>query len=195
MRLARGKSFCIVILVMVGWLASAEAWAHRDRGPNDPCRRQLGESLLHLTLYQPQFDPAGEYCEEVPRAGRTILVVDVTPGELREVPMSLEVLATSNSGHPRPILSLPPQIYERGIVDTEVVLSEGTNYIARVVVELGAGREAQLLSFPIQVVAWYRAMLIPALVVAALLALTAISIIRYYVASRQEESFAEGYAE
>ena len=76
----------------------AAAWAHRDRGPDDPCRKQIGDSLLHLTLYQPHFDPDAEYCEEVPRAGRTVVVVDVTAGELRQVPISVEVVAGSESG-------------------------------------------------------------------------------------------------
>ena len=98
---------CLIILAVVGWLTSVEAWAHRDRGPDDPCRRQIGDSLLHLTLYQPQFDPAGEYCEEVPRAGKTIMVVDVTAGELRRTPMSLEVIETALSGQSQTVLSLP----------------------------------------------------------------------------------------
>ena len=34
--------------------------AHRDRGPNDACRREIGASLLHITLYQTQFDPVAE---------------------------------------------------------------------------------------------------------------------------------------
>ena len=185
MCVASRRFFYIVLLVTAGWLMTSEARAHRDRGPNDPCRRQLGASLLHLTLYQPQFDPDGEYCEEVPREGKTIMVVDVTAGELRQVPMSLEVVMASASGQPRTILSVPAKIYERGVADTEVVLDEGSAYVAHVVLELGADKEPQLLSFPIRVVAWYRVMLMPALIVAALLALTAISVIRYQGASRQ----------
>jgi hypothetical protein len=72
-----------------------------------------------------------------------------------------------------------------------VVLTEGRDYVVRVVLELGADREPQLLSFPIQVAAWYKAMIAPALIVVALLAFTAISVIRYYVVSRQEETRAE----
>lgn len=185
----------LATLGMVGWLITAEAWAHRDRGPDDPCRRQLGAELLHLTLYQPQFDPSAEYCEEVPRAGRTVLVVDVTPGELREVPMGLEVVAASDSGQSRTLLEVPPQIYERGVVDTEVVLNAGNEYLVRVGLELGADTQPQLLSFPIQVAAWYRALIMPALIVAALLILTILSVLRYYVVSRQNEALDEALAE
>jgi hypothetical protein len=187
---ASRRFFCIVILATVGWLVAATAWAHRDRGPNDPCRRQLGASLLHLTLYQPQFDPDAEYCEEVPREGKTILVVDVTAGELRQIPISLEVVADGDAAQSHSILSLPPKIYEQGVADTEVTLNAGSDYIVRVVLAVGAGQEPQVLSFPIRVAAWYRAMIMPALVVAALLALTTISVIRYYLSSRQNKAVA-----
>ncbi|MEW6299307.1 MAG: hypothetical protein AB1671_16470 [Thermodesulfobacteriota bacterium] len=172
-------------------MMTSEAWSHRDRGPNDPCRRQLGASVLHLTLYQPQFDPVGEYCDEVPREGKTIVVVDVSPGELRRVPMSLEVVAAGESGTPRVVLSVPPKVYQRGVVDAEVTLHAGSDYVARVVVGQSPNGAPQSLVFPIRVAAWYRALITPALIVAALLALTAISVIRYYVSSRQVESFAE----
>lgn len=187
-RRAGHKFFCLMLLATAGWMITSRAWAHRDRGPDDPCRRQLGASLLHLTLYQPQFDPDGEYCEEVPRTGKTIMIVDVTAGELRATPMSLEVIAASDSGQSRTVLSVPPKVYARGVLDAEVVLSEGNNYVARVMVDLGAGKEPQLLSFPIQVAAWYRAMLTPALLVVGVLAFIAISVVRYQLVSKQQES-------
>lgn len=187
-RMASRKFFYLVMLATAGWMMTAKAWAHRDRGPDDPCRRQLGASLLHLTLYQPQFDPDAEYCDEVPRSGKTIVVVDVTAGELRAAPMSLEVIAASDSGQSRTVLSVPPKIYERGVVDTEVILNEGGDYVARVVVKLDADKEPQLFSFPIRVAAWYRAMMMPALLAVGVLAFIVISVIRYQVASRQQES-------
>lgn len=169
-------------------MITAKAWAHRDRGPNDPCRKQIGASLLHLTLYQPHFDPDAEYCEEVPRAGKTIVVVDVTEGELRQVPLSLEMMAANAQGQSRTVLSLSPQVYQRGVVATEVTLDEGSDYVARVVVDLGAEKGSQSLSFPIQVAAWYRAMIKSMLIVIGLLTVIAISVIRYYVTSRQDET-------
>jgi pyridoxine/pyridoxamine 5'-phosphate oxidase len=47
-----------------------------------------------------------------------------------------------------------------------------------------------VLVFPIRVAAWYRAMLVPALLVVGLLALIVMSVIRYYAATRQDESLA-----
>ena len=190
MHTLNSKLFYLITLTMVGWMMSAEAWAHRDRGPNDPCRRQIGDSLLHLTLYQPQFDPIAEYCVEAPRTGKTVMVVDVTDGELRQTPIGLEVIETGVSGQSHIVQSLPAKVYELGVVDTEVLLTEGNDYVVRVTLELGSGRQAQVLVFPIRVAAWYRAMLMPALIVVGLLALTAISVIRYYVIARQDESLA-----
>ena len=180
MCMASRRFFCTVILATAGWMMTAEAWAHRGGGPDDPCERRLGTSLLHLTLYQPQFDPDAEYCNEVPREGKTIVVVDVSADELRQVPLSLKVVAASDSGQLHTILSVPPQIYRRGVADAEVTLNAGSDYVARVVVEQGVNREPQLLSFPIRVAAWYRAIIVPALIVTAVLALTAISVIRHY---------------
>ena len=148
---------------------AVEAQAHRDRGPNDTCRREIGASLLHITLYQTQFDPVAEYCEEVPRAGKAFMVVDVTPGQLRAVPLGLEIIATNESGQSQAVVSVPPQVYERGVVNTEVVFSEDKEYVARVRVELEEGKAPQLLAFPIQVAAWYKAMIVPGLVVGGVL--------------------------
>jgi hypothetical protein len=180
----------MAVVAVVGWLTTFEAFAHRDRGPDDPCRRQVGDSLLHLTLYQPQFDPAGEYCEEVPRAGKTIVVVDFTAGALRETPLSLEVVETPLSGKPQTVLSLPAKTYSLGMADTEALLNDGNDYLVRVLLETGSDSKSDVLDFPIRVAAWYRAMVLPALLVLGLLALTAISVVHYYVTARQDQSLA-----
>lgn len=190
MHMARRGFFRTILLIMAGIIGmmTATAWAHRDRGPNDPCRKQIGASFLHLTLYQPHFDPDAEYCEELPRAGKTVVVVDVTAGELRQTPISVEVVAVNAAGESRTALSLPPQVYPGGIADSEMVFDEGNKYLTRVTVDLGAGKEPQLLSFPIGVTAWYVAMVKPALMVVGVLAFIGISFIRYQITSRQQTS-------
>lgn len=193
MHVAKRGFFRMVLLIMAGMIGTigmmaVTAWAHRDRGPNDPCRKTIGASLLHLTLYQPHFDPDAEYCEELPRAGKTVVVVDVTEGELRQAPISVEVVAVNAAGESRSVLRIPPQVYPRGVADSEMVFEEGNNYLAHVTVDLGAGKEPQLLSFPIGVTAWYVAMVKPALMVVGVLAFIGISFIRYQITSRQQQS-------
>src|SRR5271167_1519924 len=68
------------------------ALAHRFGGPNDPCERKIGSALIHITLYQPEFDPDAEYCDQVPRAGNTVLVVDVLGDDLRRLPLGVRIL-------------------------------------------------------------------------------------------------------
>ena len=192
MRMTSRRLFDVLIATMAGLMMVTVAWAHRDRGPNDPCRKQLGDALLHLTLYQPHFDPDAEYCEELPRAGKTVMVVDVTAGVLREVPISVELIASDTSGRSRSVLSLPPKILERGVADAEVVFDDGNSYVAQVVVDLGAGKKPQEFSFPILVAPWYTAMVKPALMVLGLLVVTVISVVRYQISARQQETSSVG---
>jgi len=121
-RHASTNAVFIIVLLTVIALAPAIVWAHRFGGPNDPCERKIGASFIHITLYQPQFDPDAEYCDVVPREGNTVLVVDVLGDDLRKVPMGLEVIATGDSQAPRTILSVPATIYRRGVADVQVLL-------------------------------------------------------------------------
>ena len=171
----------IVLMIVIGWLLQGVAFAHRFGGPNDPCERKLGTSLIHITLYQPQFDPDAEYCDQVPRAGNTVLVVDVLGDELRQLPLGLRILATRKARPQRTVLSIPPKIYRRGVADAQVMLSGGGAYVTQIT--LGEGAAQQILSFPIRVAAWYRPLIVPFLIVLAVIAFIAISMIRYYLTS------------
>jgi hypothetical protein len=174
----RAELVLIALIATAGCLLSTDALAHRGGGPNDPCERRLGASLVHLTLYQPNFDPDAEYCNEVPREGKTVVVVDIEGDRIRQTPIALEMIASDGSGL-RKILSLPPRIYRRGVADAEVTLDSGSDYVARVVL-LDATKTAILLTFPIRVGAWYRPIIVPALIILAVLGLTAVPIVRHY---------------
>ncbi len=178
MRLLIALARAAVVCSLVGGLAPP-AWAHRFGGPNDPCERKVGRSLIHITLYQPQFDPDAEYCDDIPREGNIVLVVDTFGDDLRKVPIGLQIVSVGENGAQRLVASIPPAIYRRGVVDTQVMLAAGSRYVARVSV---AGDTAQPLvfSFPIRVRAWYRGLIVPVLMVLGVLAIVAISFVRYY---------------
>lgn len=57
----------------------------------DTCVRQIGENMVHLNTYQPQFDRGGHYCTEIPMAGDTYLVVDLIDLALRDMPVGMKV--------------------------------------------------------------------------------------------------------
>ena len=169
-----------VALLCVLWLGAASpAHAHKFGGPNDPCERKLGAALIHITLYQPQFDPDAEYCDEVPREGNTVFVLDTLGDELRRVPIGVRIFAIGRDGSKHLAVSLAPAVYPRGVVDTQVNLAEGFGYLATVSIGSPGAVRASEYSFPIRVRAWYRALVMPFLLVLGVLALVAISIIRY----------------
>jgi protein SCO1/2 len=176
---------CFLLALFVGWFPQGVAFAHRFGGPNDPCERKIGNSLIHITLYQPQFDPDAEYCDQIPRAGNTVLVVDVLGDDLRRLPLGIRVFANGAG----PVLSLPPKVYRRGVADAQVILDDNSAYVTQI--SLGEGASQQVLSFPVRVAAWYRPLIKPALILLAVFVLIAISMIRYFMTSAQYEPMLE----
>ena len=179
----------IALTILVGSLHAGVAYAHRFGGMNDPCERKLGSSLIHITLYQPQFNPDAEYCDQIPRAGNTVLVVDVLGDDLRKEAIGLQVLAIRDSQPHQVILSIPPKVYRRGVADAQVVLDDGASYLTQVTI--GAGAAQQILSFKIRVSEWYQPFIVPGLVVLGLIGLITISMLRYYLASSNSEPVLE----
>jgi len=167
----------VALLCVLWWGAASPAHAHKFGGPNDPCERKLGAALIHITLYQPQFDPDAEYCDEIPREGNTVFVLDTLGDELRREPIGVRIFAIGRDGSKHLAVSLAPAVYPRGVVDTQVDMAEGFGYLATV--SIGTPGKASEYSFPIRIRAWYRALVMPILLVLGILALVAISIIRY----------------
>jgi cytochrome oxidase Cu insertion factor (SCO1/SenC/PrrC family) len=176
---AIARRWRVALLCGLCWAAASPAHAHKFGGPNDPCERKLGTALIHITLYQPQFDPDAEYCDEVPREGNTVFVLDTLGDELRRAPIGVRIFAISRDGSRHLAVSLAPAVYPRGVVDTQVNLAEGFGYLASVSIGSRDGVKAAEYSFPIRVRAWYRALVMPFLLVLGVLALVAISVIRY----------------
>lgn len=116
--------------------------------------------------------------------------MDVTP-DLWGMPIGVELVGTNEAGQTSTILSLAAEVRERGVADTEVVLNPEVSYEVRVILELGSDREPQKFSFPFQIAAWYKALIIPGLIVLGLVFVMVVSVVRYKVVSRREEALAE----
>lgn|GEM_PF-2988855 len=169
----------VALIFLAVSAVSSPAFSHKFGGPNDPCERRLGASMLHITLFQPQFDPDAEYCDEVPRAGNTVFVLDTIGDDLRRVPIGVTVDAIASDGSRRTVLEVPPAVYRRGVVDTQLELADGMRYEARVSIGQSEGQKATEYSFPIRVRAWYRAFVMPLMLILGVAALVAISVLRY----------------
>ena len=62
---------------------------------DDSCMRQIGENMIHLSVYQPQVDVEGHYCTDIPQVGNAILVIDLVDPALREMPIGIKVVRGS----------------------------------------------------------------------------------------------------
>lgn len=79
--------------------STSTAWGHGKVSlEEDTCVRQVGENMVHLNTYQPQYDQGGHYCTEIPVAGDTYLVVDLIDPALRNMPVSMKVFRGEEKG-------------------------------------------------------------------------------------------------
>ena len=93
----------------------------------DPCLRQTGESAVHFSAYQPQYDLKEQYCTEIPQEGDTFLVVDLVDPALRTEPVGMRVMkgnGTSES-EDQSVADVRPISHPDGVLRSEVRLDEG----------------------------------------------------------------------
>jgi hypothetical protein len=140
-----------LIGVFLAALSAAPAWAHGGAGIDiDPCAQKVGPYYIHFTAYQPQTDPSGEYCEDVPKAGNIILVFDLVDQQLRGKPIAIRVIEAANTSEPRTLLEIPAKTYPNGVVNAEANFATPGTYLAVVTLQEPGGT----LSFPIRVEMW-----------------------------------------
>ena len=86
-------------LILIAALYAGNAAAHgRESMEEDSCVRRIGENMVHLSAYQPQFDTSAQYCTEIPKVGDTYLVVDLIDPAMREMPIGMRVIKGTNRG-------------------------------------------------------------------------------------------------
>jgi hypothetical protein len=137
--------------VFLAALSASPVWAHGGAGIDiDPCAQKVGPYYIHFTAYQPQTDPSGEYCEDVPKAGNTILVFDLVDQELRGKPLAIRVIEAANTPEPRTVLEVAAKTYPNGVVNAEANFDTPGTYLAIVTLK---GPE-NTVSFPIRVEMW-----------------------------------------
>jgi hypothetical protein len=139
---------CCLLLSAV---SLSPVWAHGGVGiEKDPCVRRAGPYLIHFAVYQPQFNPAAEYCAAVPNAGNTTLVFDLVDPELRSWPLTIRVVEAVSTPDAKTVLYIPPQTYPTGVVNAEAHLDLPGQYTAIVTLE-GLSHTIQ---FPLRVALW-----------------------------------------
>jgi hypothetical protein len=133
----------------------------------DPCIQHTdGDNFIHLAVYQPQFNPFAEYCNPLPRAGRSLLVFDLIGADLPQAPISLTV--SSQGRHF--LIALPPQSYRSGVADLPVDLPAGEYTVTVGIDELG---ENHRIGFPLTVGEWWGDFVAPVVMILLIVAIAA----------------------
>jgi len=93
----------------------------------DPCLRKMGESAVHFSAYQPQYEIQDQYCTEIPQEGDTFLVVDLVDPVLRNEPVGMRVMKGNRKNEPEGeiVADIRPISHPDGVLRSEVRLDEG----------------------------------------------------------------------
>ena len=101
------KRFSLAFLLA----ASLVQHAHAHGGvamERDVCKLRIGPYLMHFTGYLPDKS-RGEFCEDIPLVGRTVIVLDFLDDTVRDRPLAFKIVRDDGTD---PIAA--PAIYEAG---------------------------------------------------------------------------------
>ncbi|GJL75440.1 hypothetical protein [Nitrosomonas sp.] len=94
---------------------------------SDVCVRNMSGSMVHLSTYQPQYDPQAEYCTEIPQEGETFWVLDLIDHALRNMPIDIKVVRGSGDSSSDTVASLYSTDHSDGVIKGAFNLDKG-NY-------------------------------------------------------------------
>ena len=113
-------------LILVAVLYAGAAAAHGKVSlEEDSCVRRIGDSMVHLSAYQPQFEPSAQYCTEIPKGGDTHLVVDLVDQALREMPVGMRIVRGTNETEDETVSFVRPSVHPDGVIRGETSLNQG----------------------------------------------------------------------
>jgi hypothetical protein len=142
--------FCIFTAVPF----SPQALAHGNLSmEDDRCVLKLGPYLMHFTGYQPQVDPAKEFCEDIPAVGEAIVVFDFVDEPLRKMDVGLKIVEDIGDGtnDGKVFFEIPSQLFPVGSVSAELAFEKPGKFIGLVTVDRGNGQEQITARFPFAV--------------------------------------------
>ena len=113
-------------LMLVAVLYAGAAAAHGKVSlEEDSCVRRIGDSMVHLSAYQPQFEPSAQYCTEIPKGGDTHLVVDLVDQALRDMPVGMRIVRGTNETEDETVSFIRPSVHPDGVIRGETNLDQG----------------------------------------------------------------------
>ena len=118
----------MLLLLLTALYHPGGAAAHGGAsGEDDPCLRRVGESLVHFSAYQPQYELKDQYCTDIPKEGDTFIVVDLVDPSLRNEPVGMRVVKgnRSNEAEDQIVADIRPSTHSDGVLRGQVRLDEG----------------------------------------------------------------------
>ncbi len=117
----------------------------------DMCKLQLGRYMMHFTGYQPEATGSKEFCEDIPKTGSVVVVLDAIDAELREMPIEVRIIQDAGEkgdAEAVTVLHLAPQRYPTGSISIEHKFDQPGKFVGLVT----AGEKGDLVSrFPFSV--------------------------------------------
>ena len=113
-------------LILAAFLYAGGAGAHgKVSMEEDSCVRRVGDSMVHLSAYQPQFEASAQYCMEIPQVGDTHLVVDLVDQALREMPVGMRIVKGESETESETVSLMLPRLHPDGVLRGETNLDQG----------------------------------------------------------------------
>ncbi|MDV6340868.1 MAG: hypothetical protein EBU46_14510 [Nitrosomonadaceae bacterium] len=91
----------------------------------DICMRNVSGSMVHLSTYQPQYDPEAEYCTEIPKEGETLWVLDLVDQALRDMPIVVKIVRGTGQALSDTVTTLYSTNHSNGTIKGEFNLDPG----------------------------------------------------------------------
>lgn len=120
------RTVAALAFTLIAALHSGAVLAHgKESLEEDSCVRRIGENMVHLSAYQPQYDASAQYCTEIPKGGDTYLVVDLVDPAMREMPVGMRVVKGTNENEDETVNLQRPSYHPDGVVRGEISLDQG----------------------------------------------------------------------
>lgn len=132
-------------VLVIAIIASFGALAHGGVSvENDTCIMTIGPYRAHFTGYQPAVRASQEFCEDIPVAGKSIIVLDFISQPLREMAVDFRVvrdvnnigvnasyadLGDQSSIDNATVFYREPTRFPRGSVDVDLEFNKAGKYI------------------------------------------------------------------
>jgi hypothetical protein len=132
------RAFVVMIGSVVAFAAaSPPVLAHGGLSiEQDKCVLRVGTHLIHFTGYQPQETTTQEFCEDIPKTGKTIVALDYVDPMMRKVPVEVKILRVVDrwqSDEAQPVeFSIEPTAYPTGTIHFEHDFLEPGQYVGLV---------------------------------------------------------------